>query len=198
MFSIRFWGVRGSMPFSGLNATIYGGNTTCIEIRADERLVIIDCGTGIKDLGSYLMANDFKKGAIDADIFLSHSHWDHLLGFPLFSPLFIPSTKLRFHGPYFPDGSSLKSIFSDVLSYKFWPIRLSEISANCTFNQLREQTLDLGGGLKVTTKYMNHPVICLGFRFEYEGKVIVTAFDTEQFFNPFPHNADSLPLDAFA
>ncbi|GHV84174.1 MBL fold metallo-hydrolase [Spirochaetia bacterium] len=186
MFSIRFWGVRGSIPCPANETTVYGGNTTCIEIRADDKLVIVDFGSGIRLLSGSIMENDFKKGDIDADVFLSHTHWDHIVGFPFFVPLFLPKSKIRIYGPFLPSGENLETIFKNLTSYNYWPISLSELSAQIKFKQIHEQTINLGNGLKVTSKYLNHPVICLGYRFEYQGKSIVTAFDTEPYWNLFP------------
>jgi phosphoribosyl 1,2-cyclic phosphodiesterase len=186
MLSVRFWGDRGSIPCPGPATVIYGGNTSCLEIRADERLVIIDLGTGIKPLGDWLMANDFKKGPIDADIFITHTHWDHIMGFPMFTPIFIPSSKLRIRGPVSYEDDTLESIIGAQLSYRYWPVRQSELSARIEYDQIKETSLDLGDGLWVTTKYLNHPILCLGYRFEYKGKSIVTAYDNEPFRNLFP------------
>jgi ribonuclease BN (tRNA processing enzyme) len=164
----------------------YGGNTSCLEIRADDRLVIIDFGTGIKPLGDWLMANDFKKGPIDTDIFITHTHWDHIMGFPMFSPIFIPTSRLRIRGPVSYEDDTLESIIGAQLSYRYWPVRQSELSAQIEYGQIKETSLDLGNGLWVTTKYLNHPILCLGYRFEYRGKSIVTAYDNEPFRNLFP------------
>jgi ribonuclease BN (tRNA processing enzyme) len=158
-----------------------------LEIRADEKLVIVDFGTGIKPLGDWLMANDFKqRGKIDADIFITHTHWDHIMGFPMFTPIFLPSTNLRIRGPVSYEDDTLESIISAQMSYRYWPVRQNELSAHIEYDQIKETTLDLGDGLLVTTKYLNHPILCLGYRFEYEGKSIVTAYDTEPFRNVFP------------
>jgi phosphoribosyl 1,2-cyclic phosphodiesterase len=186
MLSVRFWGDRGSIPCPGPATVVYGGNTSCLEIRADERLVILDLGTGIKPLGDWIMANDFKKGPIDADIFITHTHWDHIMGFPMFTPIFIPTSKLRIRGPVSYEDDTLESIIGAQLSYRYWPVRQSELSAQIEYAQIKETSLDLGGGLWVTTKYLNHPILCLGYRFEYKGKSIVTAYDNEPFRNLFP------------
>ncbi|MDR1375176.1 MAG: MBL fold metallo-hydrolase [Treponema sp.] len=186
MLSVRFWGDRGSIPCPGPNTVIYGGNTSCLEIRADEKLVIIDFGTGIKPLGDWLMINDFKKGPIDADIFITHTHWDHIMGFPMFTPLFIPTSRLRIRGPVSYEDETLESIIGAQLSYRYWPVRQSELSAQIAYDQIKETSMDLGDGLWVTTKYLNHPILCLGYRFEYRGKSIVTAYDNEPFRNLFP------------
>jgi phosphoribosyl 1,2-cyclic phosphodiesterase len=187
MLTVRFWGDRGSIPCPGPDTIKYGGNTSCLEIRADERLVIVDLGTGIRPLGDWLLANDFKKnGFIDADIFITHTHWDHIMGFPVFSPIFVPGNKLRIRGPVSYENDTLKSIISEQLSYRYWPVRTSELAAGIEYDQIREVVLDLGYGLKVTTNYLNHPILNLGYRFEYQGKVIVTAYDHEPFRNLFP------------
>jgi phosphoribosyl 1,2-cyclic phosphodiesterase len=187
MLSVRFWGVRGSIPCPGRTTVIFGGNTVCLEIRADDRLIIVDLGTGIKPLGDLLLSPDQrKKGPVDTDIFITHTHWDHIMGFPMFAPLFIPTTKLRIYGPVSYENDTLEAIISTQLSYRYWPVRLSELSAKIEYDQIKETSLDLGGGLSVTTKYLNHPILCLGYRFMYQGKSIVTAFDHEPFRNLFP------------
>jgi phosphoribosyl 1,2-cyclic phosphodiesterase len=186
MLSVRFWGDRGSIPCPGPDTVKYGGNTACLEIRADEKLVIVDFGTGVRPLGDWLLANDLKKGPIDTDIFITHTHWDHIMGFPMFTPLYVPGTKLRIRGPVSYEDDTLESIIGAQLSYRYWPVRQSELAADIEYDQIKETALDLGGGLRVTTKYLNHPILCLGYRFEYQGKSIVTAYDYEPFRNLFP------------
>jgi ribonuclease BN (tRNA processing enzyme) len=195
MFSVRFWGVRGSIPCPGRDTVIYGGNTTCLEIRADDRLIIIDLGTGAKPLADFLMANDFKKGPLDMDIFISHTHWDHIMGFPMFAPVFVPGNRLRIRGPVSYNDDTLASIIGDQLSYRYWPVRHSELSAKIEYEELKETTIDLGEGLKVRTKYLNHPILCLGYRFEYQGKSITTAFDHEPYRNLFPTDPNDPSYD---
>lgn len=191
MFSVRFWGVRGSVACPSEKTLRFGGNTSCLEIRAGKRLIIIDMGTGIHPLGISLIEQSAKSGPVDADIFITHTHLDHLAGFQMFVPLFIPSSKLRIHGPFMTGGITLRSVFSQFMAYPFWPVRLDELPAELSFQDLGETTLDLGGGLCVRTKYLNHPVICLGYRFEYEGKTIVTSYDNEPFWNIFGPYADA-------
>ncbi|MCL2410607.1 MAG: MBL fold metallo-hydrolase [Treponema sp.] len=180
MLTVRFWGVRGSIPCPGPDTVVYGGNTSCIEIRADDRLLIIDLGSGARPLGQWLMANDYKKnGKIAADIFISHTHWDHITGFPMFVPIYTSGTELRITGPELAADHSLKEIFEAQFSRKYWPVRLDELSAKIEYNQIKETQLDLGGGLEVTSKYLNHPITCLGYRFSYKGKSVALAFDRE-------------------
>jgi len=187
MLSVRFWGTRGSIPCPGPDTVKFGGNTSCLEIRAGERLIIVDLGTGIRPLGDWLMVNDFKKNlGFDIDIFVTHTHWDHIMGFPTFSPLFVPGTKLRIKGPVSFEDDSLEKIIGEQFSYRYWPVNAGELAAEIEYGQIRETTLDLGGGLIVKTKYLNHSIMCLGYRFEYGGKSIVTAYDHEPFRNVFP------------
>jgi phosphoribosyl 1,2-cyclic phosphodiesterase len=198
MLSVCFWGVRGTIPCPGKDTVIYGGNTSCLEIRADGRLLIVDLGTGIRLLGNWLLANEYKTKPVDADIFISHTHWDHIMGFPVFAPVFMPSSTLRIHGPVSYEDDTLEAILGAQLSYRYWPVRLDELAARISYLRIRETTLDMGGGLKVITKHLNHPILCLGYRFEYQGKSIVTAFDTEPFQNVFPTDPDDPSYDEAA
>jgi len=192
MLSVRFWGVRGSLPSPGRETVIYGGNTSCIEIRADERLIIIDLGSGIRPLGDWLAANDLvKNGKIKADIFLTHTHWDHVMGFPMFRPIYIPGTELNITGPMTMDNDTLKSIFENQLSYNYWPVRAQELAAKIEYNQIKETTLELGDGLTISSKYLNHPIFCFGYRVSYQGKSIATVYDHEPFSNLFAANSDN-------
>jgi phosphoribosyl 1,2-cyclic phosphodiesterase len=186
MLSVRFWGVRGSMPCPGPDTVLFGGNTACLEIRAEDRLIIIDSGTGIRPLGEKLLSGNYINGPVNADIFITHTHWDHIMGFPVFGPLFSPKSVLRIRGPVSSDEDTLESIIGTQLSYKFWPVRQNELAAKIEYGQLKETTIDLDGGVKVITKYLNHPILCLGYRFEYKGKVIVTLYDHEPYRNIFP------------
>ncbi len=188
-----------------LSLRLYGKNDIRLdevpvpEIRADEKLVIIDFGTGIRLLGDYLMQNDLKRyGKIDADIFITHTHWDHIMGFPMFTPIFVPSTSLRIRGPVSYEDDTLESIIGAQLSYRYWPVRQSDLTAHIEYDQIKETALDLGGGLIVTTKYLNHPILCLGYRFEYQGRSIVTAYDTEPFRNVFPTDPNDPSYDEYA
>jgi len=195
MLTVRFWGVRGSLPTPGQDTVIYGGNTSCLEIRADDRLIIIDLGSGIRPLGEWLLQNDKKKyGKIKADIFLTHTHWDHIMGFPMFNPIYIPGTELTITGPVSLENDDIKSIINNQMSHKYWPVRAGELAAAIKYTQIKEENVDLGGGLTVTSKYLNHPIFCLGYRIGYQGKSITTVYDHEPFRNLFTaaHEAEGL------
>ena len=184
---IKFWGVRGSIPCPGPKTLKYGGNTPCLELRFKDpdRLIIIDAGTGIRELGNYMMANDHPKGSIKTDIFLTHTHWDHIQGFPFFTPIYVPGTKLKVYGPITYEDESIKDVLGGQWTYHYFPVRQEELAAEIEYIDLGESLIDLGDGIMLTTKYLNHPVLCLGYRFEYRGKVFCTAYDTEPFHNVF-------------
>jgi phosphoribosyl 1,2-cyclic phosphodiesterase len=194
---LTFWGVRGSIPTPGPKTVKYGGNTSCLELRfgADDRLVIVDAGSGIRELAGKLLANDLKKGPIRTRIFLTHTHWDHIMGFPFFTPIFIPKTELEVFGPVSFEEDPLEKVIGDQLSYRYFPIRQAELSAAIRYFALKESDQDLGSGLRVRTKYLNHPILVLGYRFEFEGKVLCTAYDHEPYQNVFEMAPDDPRYD---
>jgi phosphoribosyl 1,2-cyclic phosphodiesterase len=197
---IRFWGVRGSIPCPGPQTVRYGGNTACIELRfgKDAHPVIIDAGSGIRPLGDYIMKHDLPKGPIRTEIFITHTHWDHILGFPFFTPIFVPGTKIKVFGPVTYEDESLERVIGDQLTYRYFPVRHSELAAEIKYTALKECTMDLGEGVTLRTKYLNHPILCLGYRFEHEGKAVCTAYDTEPFRNVFPTDPSAPDYDQAA
>jgi phosphoribosyl 1,2-cyclic phosphodiesterase len=196
----RFWGVRGSIPCPGPDTVRIGGNTACIELRFGEenRLVIIDAGSGLRSLGDSVMLNDLPKGPVNTDILISHTHWDHIMGFPFFTPLYIKSTNLRIYGPVSYEEESLEEIIGGQLRYRYFPVRQDQLSAHIEYRELKETSFELGDGIFVTSKYLNHPILCLGYRFEYKGKVFCTAYDTEPFRNVFPTDPNDPNYDEAA
>ncbi len=184
---LKFWGVRGSTPCPGPNTVKYGGNTSCIEIRLKDtdRLIVVDAGSGIRDLGNYMMGHDLPKGPMSVDIFLTHTHWDHIMGYPFFTPIYIPGTQIRVHGPVSFEKDTLQEIVGGQLTYRYFPVRQTELASKREYISFQEGRFDFGDGLIVKTKYLNHPVLTLGYRFEYNGKAIVTAYDTEPYRNLF-------------
>jgi ribonuclease BN (tRNA processing enzyme) len=106
----------------------------------------------------------------------------------MFTPIYVPGTKLRIHGPVTYEEDTLDKIIGNQLSYRYWPVRQSELAAKIEYDQMKEATLNMGDGLVLKTKYLNHPILCLGYRFEYEGKAITTIYDHEPFRNVFPTN----------
>ena len=195
---VRFWGVRGSIPSPGAITQKYGGNTACIEIRVGgrDRLIIVDAGSGIRSLGNAMMANDLPKGPLQADIFLSHTHWDHIMGFPFFTPIYIPGSKLKVHGPVSFEEDPLEEVVGGQMKYRYFPINLGELASDIQYIRLKEDpAIDLGDGLSLTTKLLNHPITALGYRFEFAGKSVCTCYDTEPFRNLFITDPDDPGYD---
>ncbi len=196
--SLRFWGVRGSIPSPGAKTYKYGGNTSCLELRVgkEERLIIIDAGSGIRALGNYLLQHDLPKGPIDADLFLTHTHWDHITGFPFFTPIYIPGTTLRVHGPVSFEKESLEEVVGGQMRYRYFPVNVGELSSSITYDRIQERNeIDLGRGLILRTRLLNHPLMTLGYRFEYAGKTICTCYDTEPYYNLFITDKDHPDYD---
>jgi phosphoribosyl 1,2-cyclic phosphodiesterase len=194
---VRFWGVRGSIPCPGPQTVKYGGNTTCIELRIEEsnRLIIIDAGSGLRELGNYMMVHDLPGGPIKTSLYLSHTHWDHIMGFPFFTPIYLPSTTLQVFGPVNHETDSLETIVGGQMTYRYFPVREAELAATITYVNLKGGRFDLGDGISLTTQYLNHPIMCLGYRFEYQGKVFCTAFDAEPYRNLFCTDPDDPSFD---
>jgi phosphoribosyl 1,2-cyclic phosphodiesterase len=184
MFSLRFWGVRGSISVASPDMSVYGGHTSCIEIRAGNRLLIIDAGTGIRGLGNSLMAQ--KSEPVNADIFFTHSHLDHIEGFFMFRPLFVERNTFRIYGPLSQSGKKIKETIDAVFSADYWPVGISDIKAALEWHKQQEGTGDMGGGLTIKSMLLEHPAPNLGYRFEYGGKSLALIFDHEGYS---PHNA---------
>lgn len=197
---LTFWGVRGSIPCPGPDTVHYGGNTASLEIRYgdDDKLLIVDAGSGIRPLGNKMMGYDLPRGPIKTSIFITHTHWDHIMGFPFFTPIYIPGTKLTVYGPVTYEEEGLDRIVGDQLSYRYFPIKHSELSADIEYVALQECKMQLDDDLELVTKYLNHPILCLGYRFNYKGKSLVTAYDTEPFRNVFPTDPEDPNYDEIA
>ncbi|HOO55998.1 MAG TPA: MBL fold metallo-hydrolase [bacterium] len=180
---VKFWGVRGSIPTPGPKTVRVGGNTACVEIQpGGGQLFIIDAGTGIRELGLNMMGRG-NIGKVNAHIFMTHTHWDHIHGFPFFVPAFIPGNKFVIHGPVHHN-ESLQQIISGQMEYSYFPVPLDHMAASIDFVELKESSFEIDG-VHITAQYLNHPILVLGYRFEYNGKVVVTEFDTEPYSNMF-------------
>ena len=194
---VKFWGVRGSIPSPGPNTVRYGGNTLCLELRLQDpkRLIIIDAGSGIRELGDSLCNGHPINGDVKAEIFLTHTHLDHILGLPFFAPIYNPKTRVKIYGPVTCEEDLIEDVIGGQLSYRYFPVRQHELAAKIDYIDLKEGIYDLGDGIKLTAKYLNHPLLSLGYRIECRGKVICTAYDTEPFYNVFDTDPASPSYD---
>ena len=166
----------------------YGGNTSCVEVRAGERLVILDGGTGLRAFGEELLA---KGAPVDADIFFTHLHWDHIQGFPFFGPAFRKGNTFRIHGERRGE-DRLKTIMETVLDGQMtdpnFPVPLSIMGSELSFHEIVPgNTLKLGP-VTVRTAPMRHPGGAVGYRIEHRDRSFVYATDTE-------HDAETGILD---
>jgi CheY-like chemotaxis protein/phosphoribosyl 1,2-cyclic phosphodiesterase len=177
-FLVRFWGTRGSIPISSQATLRHGGNTACVEVRAGGQVLILDCGTGMRDLG-LAMAREFKGRPLAAHIFVGHTHWDHIQGFPFFVPLFNPANAFSLYSVHGAHGS-LDNIFRGTMSEDYFPVPQSGLAARLNFVEL-SGPMDLGG-VRVSFRHLNHPGVCIGFRIEAGGRAVTYLSDHESFY----------------
>lgn len=171
---IRCWGARGSIPVSGAEYIRYGGDTACLEIRpAQGKVIVVDSGTGILRLGQCLKSSAEK----DINWLFTHTHWDHVLGFPFFEPLFSPQTKINIFGCKRAMGD-LSKLLSNVMSPPHFPITFAQIKAELNFKEKCSSPFQLGS-VQVESIFLNHPNRGLGFKFTEQGKSAVFLTDNE-------------------
>jgi phosphoribosyl 1,2-cyclic phosphodiesterase/DNA-binding NarL/FixJ family response regulator len=174
--TVRFWGVRGSIATPGESTLKYGGNTACIEVRADGELIVLDAGTGIRNLGRKLAA-EFKSQPIELTILISHTHWDHIQGFPFFIPAYSPQNQIRIMG-YEGARDGLQSVLTSQMESPYFPVSMQQMPGYLKVEELKEMQF-LIGTVKVTAAFMNHPGICVGYRLETSGGSIAFLPDNE-------------------
>jgi phosphoribosyl 1,2-cyclic phosphodiesterase/CheY-like chemotaxis protein len=158
---VRFWGVRGSIPTPGIQTAMFGGNTSCVEVRAGDQVIILDAGSGIRALGQQLM-REFKGKSLDITMLVSHTHWDHIQGFPFFIPAYNPKVNVRIVG-YEGAIHGLRGALFEQMQSAFFPVGLNQMASHVTFEELSEMEFELGA-VKVRATFANHPGICLGYR----------------------------------
>ena len=166
---LRFWGVRGSIPTPGPTTLQYGGNTCCVEVRADGQIIILDAGTGLRLLGQQLAA-EFGAQPLTLTLLLTHTHWDHIQGLPFFSPVYMPQSHLRVLG-YEGARHGLQVVLSGQMENPFFPIGLREVPANVLIEELKEMDFSIGP-VRVRACFANHPGVCVGYRlFTSDGSI---------------------------
>lgn len=197
---IRYWGVRGSVAVSGAQVAWIGGNTPCVEVTAQGERLILDAGTGLRGLGERMMR---EKQPRSATMLFSHLHWDHVQGFPFFTPAYVPGTELSLYGPGRGGDLALLAALSRQMEAPHFPVPLGVMGSKKTFQEaLSGVTLELGP-FQVTPFELPHPQGCLGYRIAAEGKVFVYATDVELSLETLPREvarsfegADALCMDA--
>jgi len=176
-FLLRFWGTRGSIATPGPKTLRYGGNTSCIEVRRGQRIFMLDCGTGAREMGLAIQ-REFGEIPLEIDIFVSHTHWDHIQGFPFFLPAYQCGNRIRVHSLRGSD-KSLEKVFTGQMDGSYFPVELSDLKSSLEFHEL-DGPLELGD-MRVTHFGLNHPGLAVGYRFEAAGKSLVYLTDHEPY-----------------
>jgi phosphoribosyl 1,2-cyclic phosphodiesterase len=175
-FQVRFWGVRGSIAAPGPATARYGGNTSSIELRCGERPILLDAGTGMRYLGNRLTA----EAPLDADIFFTHTHYDHVCGLPFFKPFFQPQNRFRLWAGHLDGGMTLRRVMSEFMMAPLFPVPPEVFSARLEYRDFKAgDTLTPASGIVVRTAVLNHPNGATGYRVEYGGKSVCYVTDTE-------------------
>lgn len=175
-FFVRFWGVRGSIACPGPDYVRYGGNTSCLEVRCDGRILIFDGGTGLRELGEMLKAEQ----PLDADIFFTHTHVDHINGVPFFRPLFDKQNRFTVSAGHLDDEVGLRSVLGQLMEAPIFPVPLEIFGAKMEFRDFEYgDTLAPRKGITIRTAQLNHPNGATGYRVEHGGKSICYVTDTE-------------------
>ncbi|MBW4512017.1 MAG: MBL fold metallo-hydrolase [Scytonematopsis contorta HA4267-MV1] len=191
-FTVHFWGVRGSIPCPGPNTVRYGGNTPCVEMRVGGKRLIFDGGTGLHVLGQSLL----RQMPTEAHMFFTHSHWDHVQGFPFFTPGFVKGNTFHIYGAIAPDGSTVEQRLNDQMLHPNFPVPLQIMQANLHFHDVKAPSTINIEDIKVETAPLNHPGEAVGYRVNWQGGAAVYITDTEHFPDKLDKNVLRLARDA--
>ena len=171
---VDFWGVRGSVPSPGPTTTRYGGNTSCVSITADDKILILDAGTGIRNLGSAIIS----KPDLEIFVIVTHSHWDHIQGFPFFTPIYQPNRPVHMFPTLHKKNVVLASLI-DQMDGAHFPITPDQVPSN--FNFVTENPLKFlaNNGFQLELVPMNHPGRAFGYKIKVDDKIICYFTDNE-------------------
>ncbi|ACY13188.1 MBL fold metallo-hydrolase [Haliangium ochraceum] len=175
-FAVTFWGTRGSIACPTPRHLIYGGNTSCVQLQLGTRQVVLDAGTGIRELGAWFLQNGIRK----AVMLLTHAHWDHINGFPFFAPAFRKESELLIMAGSLRASGGVYAALEGQMTKPMFPVPLDAMHSDCTFEDFDAgQRFSLGDGIEVQTVLLNHPSGATGYRIEYGGKSLCYVTDTE-------------------
>jgi phosphoribosyl 1,2-cyclic phosphodiesterase len=175
-FAVKFWGVRGSIACPSPDHIEYGGNTSCIEIKAGDYRFILDAGTGIRSLGQDFLKSGVKK----SHILLTHTHWDHINGFPFFAPAYVPGNSFHVMAGHLMDVGGIRQVLASQMANPTFPVPLEVMQADLTFEDFRAgDHFKLSDEIMIVTAPLNHPNGATGYRVEYQGKAVCYVTDTE-------------------
>ena len=169
----RFWGTRGSIPVSGGRYAQHGGNTTCFEFCTGHDRIIFDAGSGIREAGLSLL----KDGPRHIHLFITHTHWDHIQGFPFFTPIYVPGFEITVYGER-GFGKNLESLLVGQLDRDYFPVQREDLAAKINFVFLDDKPVTIGGA-KISREYVQHPGATVGFKIEHDGWKVAFIPDNE-------------------
>jgi phosphoribosyl 1,2-cyclic phosphodiesterase len=173
--TVRFWGTRGSIPTPGRHTEKYGGNTTCLEVRHGNTVVVLDAGSGIREMGAAWLEESAGE-PLHAPLLFTHLHWDHIQGFPFFAPAYLKGNSFTVYGEPHPDGG-IRELLSGQMRGAYFPVPLAAMQARLSFRDVAPE-FEIEG-VKVRTCELPHPGGCLGYRLEADDSVLVFATDSE-------------------
>ncbi len=174
--NVTFWGVRGSIACPQPSHLRYGGNTSCVTVKCGDRLLILDAGTGLRELGQQLGKNPDKP----LTMLLTHTHFDHIAGLPFFAPAYSAQTILNIYAGHLKPESSIADTLNRVMAPPFFPISPGTFRAQIAYHDfMAGDTLELGDGITVRTAPLNHPDRATGYRINYKGRSVCYITDTE-------------------
>lgn len=173
---VKFWGVRGSIATPSADHMKYGGNTSCIELLLGDRVIILDAGTGVRMLGKCLLERGIKNY-----LFLqSHTHWDHINGFPFFAPVYCPDVNIEIRAGHLAACGGIQKVLSGQMCQPTFPVPFEELAASIDFHDFQAgANFSLGDGIEVKTAALVHPDGGTGYRIEYDGVSVCYVTDTE-------------------
>lgn len=191
-FLIQFWGVRGSVPSPGSDTIRYGGNTSCVEMRIGGKRLIFDGGTGLRMLGKSLKS----EMPIDAHMFFTHYHWDHIQGVPFFTPAFTQGNCLHIHGSVPTPGISMQDHFQGRVLHLNSPVPVEQLRADIKFHDLVCGDAFSVDDIAIETAPLNHPNGAMGYRVTWQDYSVCYCTDTEHFEDHLDENVMHLARNA--
>jgi phosphoribosyl 1,2-cyclic phosphodiesterase len=190
-FQVRFWGVRGSIACPGVGTLRYGGNTPCVEMRVAGQTLIFDAGTGIRALGVELAG----QNSVSGHLFFSHSHWDHIQGFPFFAPAFAAGNRFDIYGGIAPNGTTIEERLHNQMMDPNFPVPLNIMSAELQFHNLEVNKVIEIGDVRVANASLNHPGGAYGYRVSWQDLAVAYVTDTEHEVDRLDENVLALARD---